>query len=83
MFCLYFVDFVGQVTGFLNNRLHTVKEEENNVYNFDDKGRGDDKLPGTHGFAVDVHGGLLPGAVQMLRQEWIAKQKHLNLETPT
>ena len=60
------MDFVGQVihSGFLNNRLHTVKEEENN-----DKGWDDDELPGTHGFAVDVHGGFLPGAVQMLRQE--------------
>ena len=60
------MDFVGQVihSGFLNNRLHTVKEEENN-----DKGRGDDELPGTHGFAVDVNGGFLPGAVRMLRQE--------------
>ena len=62
---------MGQVihSGFLNNRLHTVKEEENSDYNFDDKGRGDDELPGTHGFAVDVNGGFLPGAVQMLRQE--------------
>ena len=79
------MDFVGQVihSGLLNNRLHTVKEEENNDYNFDDKGRGDDELPGTHGFAVDVHGGLLPGAVRMLRQEWVTKQKHLSLETPT
>ena len=68
-FCLYFVNFVGQVihSGLPNNRLHTVKEEENNDYNFDDKGRGDDEIPGTHGFAVDVHGGLLPGAVRMLR----------------
>ena len=65
---------MGQVihSGFLNNRLHTVKEEENN-----DSGRGDDELPGTHGFAVDVHGGLLPGAVRMLRQEWITKQKRI------